>query len=333
MQVDKTKLIEALELVKPGLANTEVVEQAMSFVFRDGRVFTYNEEICMSHPVEGMELEGAVKAEELYKLLLKLSKNDIDITAGDNELVLKCGRVKAGIVYQPEVILPIDTIGEIGEWKDIPDTLMKAIEFVSPACNIQDMSRPLLTCVHVSENGYVEASDGFRIIRYNVKGMPIGTFLVQAVLVPSISSIRPVQIAEGEGFIHFRSEDDTIISCRIFAQDKYVNTEQFLSVKGVPVTLPKSIKKMIDTASIFNDAMIKLSFKENKLRIKSRSMNGWSQEHATIEFDGDPFSFQINPKMLLGILNQTLDCEISDKLLKFEGEDWKYVSTLTIEGD
>ena len=67
MKVNKEKLRQALEIVRPGLANKEVIEQATSFAFMDGRVVTYNDEISISHPVEGIEIEGAVKADQLYQ--------------------------------------------------------------------------------------------------------------------------------------------------------------------------------------------------------------------------------------------------------------------------
>ena len=69
MKLNKTDLQKALEIVKPGLANKEMIEHSTSFAFIGGRVVTYNDEISLSHPVEGLEIEGAIHAEELYKLL------------------------------------------------------------------------------------------------------------------------------------------------------------------------------------------------------------------------------------------------------------------------
>ena len=46
----KAELIKALEAVRPGLANKEMIEQSTSFAFMKDRVVTYNDEISISYP-------------------------------------------------------------------------------------------------------------------------------------------------------------------------------------------------------------------------------------------------------------------------------------------
>jgi len=77
MNIQKEQLKKALETVKPGLAGKEIIEQSTSFAFMGDRVVTYNDEISISHPVEGLNLTGAIRAEELYQLLSKLKREEI----------------------------------------------------------------------------------------------------------------------------------------------------------------------------------------------------------------------------------------------------------------
>jgi len=92
MKIKKAELQKALELVKPGLAGKELIEQSTSFAFMGNRVVTYNDEISMSVPlVEGFNLTGAVKAEELYKLLTKLKGDEITLELTENEIQITCG--------------------------------------------------------------------------------------------------------------------------------------------------------------------------------------------------------------------------------------------------
>ena len=49
------------------LANRELIEQSTSFAFMKNLVVTYNDEISITHPVEGLNLTGAIKADEFYK--------------------------------------------------------------------------------------------------------------------------------------------------------------------------------------------------------------------------------------------------------------------------
>ena len=86
MKINKTELQLALEKVKPGLASKEVIEQSTSFAFMGNRVVTYNDEISISHPVKGLEVMGAVKAQALYSFLSKVKRDEIDVEWEENQL-------------------------------------------------------------------------------------------------------------------------------------------------------------------------------------------------------------------------------------------------------
>jgi len=104
-------LVEALEIVKPGLASNELLEQTTSFAFSEGNVYTYNDEISISHPVEGLEdFEGAIEAEHLYKFLKRTTRPGITLTPKKESLLVKSGRAQAGLHMKEEIKLPIETI-------------------------------------------------------------------------------------------------------------------------------------------------------------------------------------------------------------------------------
>ena len=53
-----------LEAVSPGLATREAIEQSSCFVFKDGRVMTFNDEVACSIDCE-LGFDGAVAAKPL----------------------------------------------------------------------------------------------------------------------------------------------------------------------------------------------------------------------------------------------------------------------------
>ncbi len=71
-------LLKALDEVKPGVATKEMVEQTTSFAFIGDRVATYNNEIGISAVVPGINtvMSGAIRAEEMYKLMNKIKKEE-----------------------------------------------------------------------------------------------------------------------------------------------------------------------------------------------------------------------------------------------------------------
>jgi DNA polymerase III sliding clamp (beta) subunit (PCNA family) len=223
--MDRKKLLNALEIVKPSLASKEVIQQTTCFAFINGCVLGYNDEISIKHPVEGLDIEGAIKAEELYKFLSKLKNDEIEISMSDNdsEMILKSGRTKAGFTLQKEIVIPIDQIEEKGDWKKLPSNFTEALEFTIPSC-AKDMSRPVLTCINIQSNGNIESSDNYRITRYKTNKLAVKTFLLPATTAMIISKYAVTEIAESKNWVHFKNEEGTEFSCRVF-EDNFPNID------------------------------------------------------------------------------------------------------------
>jgi DNA polymerase III sliding clamp (beta) subunit (PCNA family) len=334
MKINKSDLQNALEIVRPGLANRELIEQSTSFAFMENRIVTYNDEISISHQIEGLGITGAVNATELYNLLSKLKKEEIELEVNESELQLKCGRAKASFTLQSEIKLPIGDIGKIGKWKTIPDDLLKAMEFVMSSAS-KDNSKPVLTCVHVNQEGFVEASDLYRISKMILKTkLPISTFLIPAITVAKVVKLNPTQIAEGNGWVHFKTEAETTISCRIFSDDSFPDTTPFLKIIGTQIILPERTRDILDKASVFcnkseiDGELVEITLKEGLFKVRSQSESGWFEEECRMKYTGESIIFSISPLILKDILLQTLNCTISKDRLMFIGENWVYLTVL-----
>lgn len=334
MEIKKSELLNALSIVKPALSNKEIIEQATSFAFINGSVIAYNDEIAISHPVPGLELVGAVKAEELYKLLGKLKVEELDIQVTNNEVQIKSGRAKAGFIMEQEITLPIDQVLQERKWKKLPEGFSVALFFCAQVCS-SDMSRPVLTCVHII-NGFMEATDGFRLVKYKVSGLSVE----QSVLLPSSSAmeivkLKPIQMSITDGWIHFKNEVNTVISARIIVEQEYVKIGHFLEVDGDNITFPKTVLDLIEKASVFSkrdhfqDEKIGVTIMNNRLKIRAQSDTGWFEEDINFKTSGLSIAFQITPYLFKDILKQTLDCIINDSLIKFSTENWQYVAIIT----
>lgn len=333
MKIEKTLIQKALETVKPGLASKEMIEQTTSFCFLKGNVVTYNDEISISCPVEELELEGAVNASELYSFITKVKGDEISLEVQENELLLRCGRSKAGLALQSEVVLPIEEIGKITKWKKLPKGFFKALSFAMAACS-NDMSRPIFTCVHINGES-IEGTDSYRIAKYTLEEeVPVEPFLLPARICNTIIRMKPIEISEGKSWVHFKTKDKAVLSCRIF-EDKFVDINPLLSVKGgVTIKFPKEIIDIIDRAGIFSkrdhviDENISIHIENKKLQIKSESERGWFTEKARIDYTGDTIEFSVTPYLLSDILNESPIGKLNDGKLIFEGDNWKYLTLL-----
>lgn len=335
MKINKTELLKALEIVKPALANKEMIEQSTSFAFMNGRIVTYNDEISISHPIEGLKIEGAIQAEELYQLLKKIKKEEIEIQLKENEIVLQAGRIKAGLTLQQEIKLPLEEIEEQGKWKTLPENFITALQFALPSCS-RDMSRPVLTCVHVSKGGFVEGSDGYCVSRHQLgKEGSIDTFLLPATSAAELIKLEPMEFTKGEGWVHFRTEEGTVFSGRVFTDD-FPNTSGLLKVKGKEIIFPKTVNDILDRAAVFAkrdhflDESIDVCLEENQIKVscKSETTSAWFEETANMRYKEGHASFSITPYLLRSILLQTQNCILGENCLKFQSDKWEYIAIL-----
>ena len=112
MKINTEKFRQALTTVKPGLSSKDIIEQATKFVFMDGKLVTFNDEICIQYPLEELDFSGAINSDELYKLVSKLKTEEVEIKQNEGEVTFSAGRIKAGIVIHKEITLPLEEIDE-----------------------------------------------------------------------------------------------------------------------------------------------------------------------------------------------------------------------------
>ena len=336
MKIDKDKLQEALSKVKSGLATREMIEQSTSFAFMGDRVVTYNDEISISHPVEGLNITGAVKAKALYEFLNRVKRKEIDIECDEDQVKIVAGKSKAGLVFEREIKLPVEAVGKIGKWKGLPTDFITALKFCYPCCS-KDMSRPVLTCVHVNGTA-VEASDGYQIASYRVND-EVGKFqfLIPASAVRELVKYDIKSVAKGEGWVHFKTADDTIFSSRVF-DGKFPDITPHLTVKGAEVEFPKQIVPILERARVFANGgmaqdmpMALVEIEEGKVKVSSKDESGWFEEESNIKYEGDPIKFSANVEFLINVLNRVQACVVSKSVIRFTGEAWTHVVAMRVE--
>lgn len=341
MNIDRLVLKEALEIVKPGLASKDIIEQSTSFVFYEGKVITYNDEISISHPVEGLDnIEGVVSSEELYKFLSKSKSQEILIEASKESLLIKSGRAKVILKLIEDISLPIEEeilreVNEKSKWEKLPEEFVTGLKFAAQSCS-KDMTNLKTTCVHINSKGVIEGTDNYRLAHYSFdKPFKIKTSLIPASSVIEIVKLNPSYVLQGEDWCHFKTENGTIISSRVFYEN-FVDTSDVLNISkgGHSITFPKKILEILERSDIFSkrksiiDESVEVSFAPGVLRINSENEAGKFTESTKFEYKGEKMSFSITPYLLKDILKKITKCKINDYCLHFEGGNWKYVTTL-----
>lgn len=336
MEINKEQLREALAIVKPGLANKEIIEQTTSFAFTKENVVTYNDEICISHPIPGLTIDGAILAEELYNFLAKVKTDVITIEKTDNEIKMKAGRSRTGFALSPEILLPLDEeISQYSKWKDLPDRFLESLKFTIP-CASTDMSHPRLTCIHLNGT-IVEASDNFRVLRWVLAAeLPFETTLIPATSMKEVLKLKPNKVSQGDGWLHFKNENETVISCRVY-DDKYADTDGLMNAtyKGITFEFPEEAIEMLERAEVFtkskitNEEAVDVIYKNGSIQFESANETAWFKERIKVPNAPETeFSFSITPYLLKDILKNNNVCTITQNVLLFTSYEWSYLSSL-----
>jgi len=336
MKVNKEELRIALEIVKPALGSNETVEQTTSFAFMNDKIVTYNNKISISHPIN-LNIEGAINAIELYQFISKISNEEVDLEWERDQIIIKAGRNKVGLVIESEIKLPIEEVGKISQWKDLPEDFIEGLSFSLIACSNNE-SKPIITCIHIREDGFIESTDNHRAIQYKLRSSKgLQTVLIPGEYCKEVIKLNPTKIAYGEGWVHFKTKLDTIISCRTF-KATFPDISKIIEVRGESIEMPQITNKLIDKAMIFTDTDIESNNKAIQIIIDNgviivkgkSSLGSWFEGRGRVKYNGKLISFSIIPNLLKDILERTNSLVIGKNKLKFESDNWIYITLLMI---
>lgn len=329
MKINRMLLLNALNAVMPGIAQREVIEQSASFVFTKGRVFSYNDEVAVSHPIK-LDLEGAIPAKAFRALINKVRTEEINLKINKGELFLSSSKAKAGLRLETEISLPLEEIGMPIDWIELPETFCEAIKFCLFSAS-KDESKAVLTCLHVFDN-FVESCDNYRITCYNMgegthKAFP-EDLLIPAFAAKDIVSNDPVEYAVTDGWLHFRNKKDVTYSCR-YMEGEYPDFSPFLECDGDSIEFPEGLTEILERADVLSDGeRVSIILESDSLLVCSENESGWFEETCTIEFDGEGVEFDIHPEFMKSLLKFKGRAAISDKVLRFDSESFCHVVQL-----
>jgi hypothetical protein len=330
MRINRQELLHKLETVSPGLAKRENIEQSACFVFQNGKVITYNEEIACTNDID-LGFEGAVTAAPLLALLTKMKEDDIEIEATAAELLIKGKRKRAGVTLQAEITLPVDGIDQPSEWSRLPEDFSEAVDIVQQ-CATDTHANWHLTCVHIYPE-WMEACDNYQLIRFPIKTGVTRPTLVKREAVRHIAGLGMVEIAATKTWLHFRNPAGLVFSCRRYIEALNDMTANLEVPGGARATLPGGLADAVDLAEVFtaensDNNNVRIELRPGKMLINGIGSHGWYKEQKEVKYDGVPIQFLIAPKLLVEISKRTQECEINAERLKIDGGRFTYVTCL-----
>lgn len=343
MKIDRQYLQKRLEEAKPGLADKEVIEQSTSFVFVNGYLVTFNDEVAISFPSPlGKSVEGAVPAKEMLGLLAKFKDKEVEVYSTENELRIVGKNKKAGLAVTKDIELPMAELinfdPEEVDWIDLADDTLEGIQFclfsVSP-----NLNKPILNSVHLKKD-LIESCDNWRITRYYTDKVtfpkPILIQAANAKILPRYPSLTKYTIYDG--WAHFSDDEDSfIVSCRIL-EEKYPDVSQFIARGNTTIKFPDGMEEVLQRADVLTDhskidnEKVSVNIKRDKIIVSSDGPMGWFRETVKAKDLNkvDSVEFNINPSFLKQILNLMSHAKVNNKaaVMNFSGEKFLHIVSL-----
>ena len=335
--MNRTDLITALKTVIPGVAKGDVLfTGADSFVFRNGLIQSYNDDISVTYPLD-TGINGAVKALELFKVLDKMSGSEVDLTISDNSLLVTDGVTELSmqlIEYDIEDLLNDLSINEL-DWKNLPGRFMEALRLCLPSvsCNVIHGG---LTGIHCHGSDVV-SSDNFRAMLVTLDGDLGETFTLPGGAVRELLKLDDLeQYAVTESWGHFMSSGGAVFSTRLIASEfPYENLKNMFpsdDEMGEIYELPEGLELALERADIlsYQDSglnYINVKPKGKFLIVTGERQYGSIKEKVKLGKRSWPegVSININPRYFISIVKMTKTFYTSNKLVYFYGDNFKHV--------
>lgn len=328
--INREELLRQLDSVAPGLSKRELVEQSSCFVFQQGSVTTFNDEVACSHSCE-LNFEGAVQAAPLLNILRRLPDEDITIIQEESHLVVKGKRRKAGVRMESEILLDVKTLERPKKWSPLPSDFLEALELTQHTAS-KDTSSFALTCIHIHPK-WIESTDKYQATRYRLATGFTEPALVRKDSVKELPSLGVTKISETPNWIHFKSKEGLMYSCRKHGVEGYPTLTKIFKFEGDPITLPKGLSEVAERAFVFSQESaqstdIMMEIGENVMRIIGQGASGYFQERKKIAYTGTPYKFTVPAKLIGELSSKFSTCLINERMLMVNSGNWKYTTCL-----
>jgi len=335
MKINRKQLLAELNSVKLGLAKNEVIEQSGSFLFSDGFVHTFNDEIFAMIETSLKDIHGAISSEALLKILNKAKEKELDVFVKNNELHIKGKRFVTGIPINKEIKLPVDSIELPEEYLTVQENFSALAKLTCLTAG-KSMDEPLLTCVHLNDD-VLESCDNDRITICSLDAGTEMEGLIPAASLLQITNEEIEEIAINESWMFFKTTENVIFACRLF-NEEYVDLSQYIPKKeGKQIEFPSEFTTVLERADVFSEnkltsekmATINIE-KTGKLTIETKNDNGWYKERAKINLK-EPLRFHINIDFLKDVLQLSTSIVIVDDFLLFLDENSIHLIQLEVD--
>ena len=326
MKLERKVLLNNLRLAMPGIESGNAVLQGSdSFIFHDGKLFTYNDSMAVLVPMDSIGLvdeniEGAVHAKELYNVVSKFTNDEITFTVKDEKTwTIKCGRAKVELTLldfdfksRLEGVAPSDE-----KWIELPDGFTNALA----VCKMQS-NKSSLAGIYIRDTNVV-STDSYQINVCEI-GRDLPKFWISdnsASELLKLEGLKEIQV--GRNWVHFKTKDEVIFSAKTlnnadYPYEKVMSLMDSASPKDETfhATFPKELFPAVERAnnfslSLLDQSVVRLVLSNEGIEVSSERNSGNYVENVLwdtpLEEEINPIKVYVNEEMMGSMVAHSLE--------------------------
>jgi DNA polymerase III sliding clamp (beta) subunit (PCNA family) len=342
-KLNTQNLKDALEKVKPGLANKEFIETTTHYLFYQNKIITYNDKICISFnldffPISFAEKIFSVKAKDFYNIIKTIKSSEFTCKVSDKTFKIKSTDTEASININTEDMsvknMYDDLYNPQPKFKALENAedFMKALSLCRFSAS-KDATNQNLYCVSVTKDRICSA-DNYRASYYNIEEN-IPSFLIPATSVNELINYNVGKICVMDNWVHFETDENLRFSSRLVAGDYPDLSPMFEKKKSQKIILPSELSSILSEVSVMSqgdtdfEKEVDIHIENNVLSCTSKKDIGWLKKKMKIDSHNKDFSFQINPVFLAQILNKSDQIEITDNIAYFATDKFSHLIAIS----
>lgn len=273
MKLNRILVLDAMKKCLPGVeTGSSIIEGTDTFVFGNGAIHSYNDSISVSTLLSTPEpLSGCVKSSEFFKLLSKISGDEVEIEFTEESWNISAGKMQAELALIKNKIT--EYIGTLDipalAWKPVPTKFIDGIRSCKLSCN-----KSVHRGIFVSETTMV--STDLARINYFTLDTEMGKWWIDdpaAFELMKFSNITEYAISAS--WAHFKTSDGTVFSCKRKDETTFPY-EKIMMVKDVHGKDPESILGILP---------VDLQTAVEHVSTMSKDISGWSAVKLTFRKD------------------------------------------------
>lgn len=321
-----------------------MIEQASHLVFAGGEVATYNDQICILHPFP-CDLTFSVKGEEFTKILNGMSVTEFDMDlSSEGTLKISAKKTKAelstivGDESKVEHLIQKlrDIVSKDNFFKPLPKEFLEGIFLCAFSAN-KDIATGVRSCIAVKGDA-IYSTDNIRASNYIMESS-MDDMLLPAKDAMELVKYKVEAYGISENWLHFCTKDGIVFNCKTMKGEYPFKKVQSIFADVDPeLEFPTDLRECVSSVTILAEGdldvskMVRVSIDSESITVKAEKERGWIEKSVDFKYEGDKFSFIINPIFFAQILQHATGFVLVNNLAQFSSDNFYHVLALPTEG-